>query len=83
MKVEVDGPTGKFFLTNLHLITARKSLVKLNSVETILEGNGPSQVEEAIYLRGIESERTRAFISDGRSNPSGIAYWRFQHAHIK
>ncbi len=61
--VEVDAPFGKFVLTDLHLMTARKSLVHLTP-RSVLNGDGPEHVATALAERDLEARQTRVFMAD-------------------
>ena len=61
--VEIDAPFGKFVLTDLHLMTARKSLIHLTP-QALLSGDGPQHVAAALEKRDLEARQTRAFIAD-------------------
>ena len=61
--VEIDAPFGKFVLTDLHLMTARKSLIHLTP-QALLSGDGPKHVAAALEKRDLEARQTRAFIAD-------------------
>ena len=62
IKLEVDSPFGKFLLTNLHLTTARDSLLELRGDNSIIRRHGQRQMEHATNVRGYESARTSAFV---------------------
>ena len=47
--VEVDAPFGKFVLTDLHLMTARRSLIHLKP-KALLNGEGPRLVTAALRV---------------------------------
>ena len=64
VKVEIEGPSGKFHLTNLHQMTARRGLSELN-VRSIFSGEGSRRLERIVLLRDEEARRTRAFVSAG------------------
>lgn len=59
--VEVSAPFGNFVLSDLHLMTARKSLRKLRP-QALLTGDGPQAVTTALLERTEEAHQTRAFI---------------------
>ncbi len=61
--VEVDAPFGKFLVGDLHLMTARKSLVHLKP-RAVLTGAGPERVTTALVERAEEARQTRAIISE-------------------
>ncbi len=61
--VEVDAPFGKFVLMDLHLMTARKSLIELRPA-SIVGGEGPQVVTTMLLERDEEARQTRAFIAD-------------------
>ena len=61
--VEVDAPFGKFLVTDLHLMTARKSLVYLKP-KAVLTGTGTKHVTAALVERDEETRETRAFVSE-------------------
>ncbi|HLQ45521.1 MAG TPA: endonuclease/exonuclease/phosphatase family protein, partial [Planctomycetaceae bacterium] len=61
--VEVDAPFGKFVLTDLHLMTARRSLIHLKP-KALVNGEGPRHVTAALRERDEEARQTRAFLAD-------------------
>lgn len=64
--VEVDAPFGKFVLTDLHLMTARKSLVELRPLE-LLNGDSQLALAGATVERSEEARQVRAFITEHQS----------------
>lgn len=63
MAVEVNAPFGKFVLADVHLMTARKSLVELRPLE-LLSGDSQLALAGATVERSEEARRTRAFITE-------------------
>ncbi len=61
--VEVDAPFGKFLVADLHLMTARKSLVYLKP-KAVLTGTGTEHVTTALAERAEEARQTREFVSE-------------------
>ena len=61
--VEVDAPFGKFLVSDLHLMTARKSLIYLHP-KSVLAGTGQETVTEALIERSEEARQTREFITE-------------------
>ena len=64
--VEVDAPFGKFVLTDLHLMTARKSLVELRPLE-LFSGESQLALAAATVERIEEARQARAFIAEHQS----------------
>lgn len=64
--VEVDAPFGKFVLTNLHLMTARKSLVELRPLE-LFSGDSQLALAGATVERSEEARQARAFVTEHQS----------------
>ena len=60
-RYRIDGPTGPFDITNVHLNTPR------NGFEALLQGNrdGPELVRRGTVLRDIESRRARRWVDQG------------------
>lgn len=65
--VEVDAPFGKFVLTDLHLMTARKSLVELRPLE-LLSGDSQLTLAGATVERSEEARQVRAFVTEHQSD---------------
>lgn len=64
LKVEVSGPAGRFYLTDLHLMTPRHGLTSLNW-ESLCDGSAAGRIEREAILRSEEALVTRAFCADG------------------
>lgn len=64
--VEIQAPFGAFVLTDLHLMTARKSLVELKP-HALLSGDAKESVQAALLERDEESRQTRTFILESAS----------------
>lgn len=61
--VEVDAPFGKFVLADLHLMTARKSLVELRPLE-LASGDSQLNLAGATVERQEEARQARAFVRE-------------------
>lgn len=61
--VEVNSPFGKFVLTDLHLMTARKSLIELRPLE-LLSGDSQLALAGATVERAEEARQLRAFVTE-------------------
>ena len=61
MTVEIDTPSGKVLLSDVHLMTARRGLTNL-SVASIASGEGPASVENHAFLRYEEAAQSREFL---------------------
>ena len=61
--VEVDAPFGKFVLADVHLMTARKSLVELRPLE-LFSGDSQLALAGATVERSEEARQVRAFITE-------------------
>ncbi|MFM9959839.1 MAG: endonuclease/exonuclease/phosphatase family protein [Planctomycetaceae bacterium] len=61
--VEVDAPFGKFVLADLHLMTARKSLVELRPLE-LASGDSQLNLAGATVERQEEARQARAFVTE-------------------
>lgn len=64
--VEVDAPFGKFVLADLHLMTARKSLVELRPLE-LVSGDSQLTLAGATVERMEEARQARAFVTEHSS----------------
>ena len=76
IKVEVEGPTGTFMLSNVHLMTAQRSLDEL-SFHKLLTSDEPYDFRRHIGLRDEEAFVTRAFVSDGDASVPAIVVGDF------
>lgn len=74
--VEVDAPFGKFVLTDLHLMTARKSLVELRPLE-LLNGDSQLALAGATVERSEEARQVRAFVAEHQSERPAIVVGDF------
>lgn len=61
--VEVDAPFGKFVVADLHLMTARKSLVGLRPLE-LVSGEAQLSLAGAVVERIEEARQTRDFVTE-------------------
>lgn len=61
--VEVEAPFGKFLVTDLHLMTARRSLIYLHP-KSVIAGTGQETVNEALVERSEEARQTREFVTE-------------------
>lgn len=61
--VEVAAPFGTFLVTDLHLMTARRSLIYLHP-KSIIAGSGQETVNEALMERSEEARQTREFVTE-------------------
>ena len=66
LAVEVDAPFGKFVLADVHLMTARKSLVELRPLE-LLSGDSQLALAAATVARSEEARQARAFVTEHQS----------------
>lgn len=64
--VEVDAPFGKFILADVHLMTARKSLIELRPLE-LLSGDSQLTLAAATVARSEEARQVRAFVTEHQS----------------
>ncbi len=62
ISVEVDAPFGKFVLADLHLMTARKSLVELRPLE-LASGDSQLALAGATVERMQEARQVREFVT--------------------
>lgn len=74
--VEVDAPFGKFVLADLHLMTARKSLVELRPLE-LLSGDSQLALAGATVERAEEARQVRAFVTEHQSESPVIVVGDF------
>ncbi len=65
--VEVDAPFGKFVLADVHLMTARKSLVELRPVD-LARGESQLTLAGATIERLEEARQVRAFITEHQAD---------------
>jgi hypothetical protein len=75
--VEVEAPFGRFLVTDLHLMTARRSLIYLHP-KSVLAGTGQETVNEALIERSEEARQTREFVTEYSSHLR-----RLQHADVE
>ncbi len=61
--VEVEAPFGKFLVTDLHLMTARRSLIYLQP-KSVITGTGQETVNMALVERSEEARQTREFVTE-------------------
>jgi len=61
--VEVEAPFGKFLVTDLHLMTARRSLIYLQP-KSVITGTGQETVNVALVERSEEARQTREFVTE-------------------
>jgi endonuclease/exonuclease/phosphatase family metal-dependent hydrolase len=64
--VEVAAPFGKFVLSDVHLMTARKSLVELRPLE-LLGGQAQLALAGATVERAEEARQVRGFVTEHQS----------------
>lgn len=76
MAVEVDAPFGTFVLADVHLMTARKSLVELRPLE-LLSGDSQLALAGATVERSEEARQTRAFITEHQADRPVVAVGDF------
>ncbi len=67
ISVEVQAPFGSFVVTDLHLMTARKSLVELKP-KAMLLGDGPELVNAALLDRDEEARQTHSFLMNSAAS---------------
>lgn len=65
--VEVDAPFGKFVVGDVHLMTARKSLVELRPVE-LASGDSQLTLAGATVERLEEARQVRAFLTEHQAD---------------
>ena len=74
--VEIDTPAGPIVVSNIHQMTSRKGLYKI-SPRSLLDGNGPENLERFQDRRNEESIQIRNLVDEARRDCPLIALGDF------